>query len=336
MSDQPSDAVSSKLASALTGPILAGHLTNILLYGFLLSTFLNFSKTPAWRSMSRLHRTVLLLVLALDTVEVGFGVNDILYFGTNVSPSFAVFAQGTLPECYEPLITALIAALCQLVLALRALKITESVYIRYACIVVFGSIVLLETLWAIFLTYFSVAYHDGNYNAAIGKLGLTQALYLWMWFAAGADSIITASYITIIIRKMKGQSDTARSITKLIIKGAIQSASYTAILALATAISTQVTANGGPMVYIIPYAFWLPLSSLYALSLFATFTIGDRVTEKIRNEHSVSLQRDSKFAPESSVGVTSTNGNGHSSANPMLGLRQPSMFGSTVSVDHHA
>ncbi|KAM0751002.1 hypothetical protein T439DRAFT_347643 [Meredithblackwellia eburnea MCA 4105] len=341
MSYSPSNKVSSKEAAALTGPILAGHLTNILLYGFLLCTFLNFVQRPSWRTLSRPHRTILLLVLALVTVEVGLGVNDIVYFGTNISDDFAVFGDGNPAEDYEPLVTGLVACLCQSVLAMRALKITDNVYIRYVCLVIFGSIVLLESIWSAMLCYFSVQFQKENYTATIGKLGLDQSLFLWMWFAAGADTIITATYISIIIRRMKQQSEAGRSVTKLIIKGAIQSAFYTAFMALATAITTQITTNDGPMIYILPYAFWLPLSSLYALSLFATLSIGDKVTEKVRAEHSISLQRESKFQPELSVGAMEigaaadehVGGNGSLSTNPMAGLRQPSLFGSTISID---
>ncbi|KAM0755062.1 hypothetical protein T439DRAFT_322119 [Meredithblackwellia eburnea MCA 4105] len=282
--------VTQRQAVALIAPVLAGGCAQLFLFGILVCTFVNFVASPAWRATLPTQKLVVLLVMTLITVETAFCVHDLIFYGVTTATQFSVLGRGTLTECLEPALTGLIGALTQLVLASRALRATNNPWIRWGCTFVFGSLCLLEVLAAISLTYFSIWYHKGVYHLRLGGLTFSLSLKFWMWFAACADVVITGTYVVLIIKRLKRHTETGRNVMILILRAAIQSASYTAGFAILAAASEEVFEGTDIMTYDIPYAFWLPLASLYGLSLFCTLSIGDKVASQVRYEHELTLE----------------------------------------------
>ncbi|KAM0749565.1 hypothetical protein T439DRAFT_52664 [Meredithblackwellia eburnea MCA 4105] len=264
--------------------------------------FAHFLGSPSWRATSNMQKLAICFVMLTITVEIAFGTHDMIFYGITLSDSFEVLGQGTLTECIQPLLTGICGAVVQSVLAARALKVTDKRWVKIVSMTLFSAITLLELLGAVTLTYFEVWYHRGVYDKVIpGGMTFDISLKLWMWCAAAADIIVTGTYVILVHKKRKGQSDAARNVLTLVVQGAIQSASYTLIFALATAVLTQATDPNNIMYYDIPYAFWLPLAPLYGISLFSTLSIGQRVADRVRDSRAVMLEGSQAFQDKSKI-----------------------------------
>ncbi|KAI5479931.1 hypothetical protein MNV49_002221 [Pseudohyphozyma bogoriensis] len=180
-------AADAALAQVIVGPVLLGQVFALTAYGVLLSTFYHYSCSEAWPRISRILKVTVWAVVVLNAFECALAAHDIWYYGTLLSDDVYTLLAGTLVECLEPLVSGLVAAIVQTLLAIR------------------------------------------------GSRGI------WMWFEAGTDLIISLVYVFLIRQRIKaGVNDVTGSVLRLIITITLQSASYTAILALVTAIINQI------------------------------------------------------------------------------------------------
>lgn len=84
----------------------------------------------------------------------------------------------------------------------------------------------------------------------------TNAVFIWMWTAAGIDLLISSSYIYNLTRRLGGVTSSvgAQSVLKLIVRLVVQSAAFTAILAIAAASVTAAYPGWGLMTEDLFYA----------------------------------------------------------------------------------
>ena len=113
----------------------------------------------------------------------------------------------------------------------------------------------------------------------------TNAVLVWLWVSAGIDVLISASYIFNLTRRLGGVTSTvgATQVLHLIVRLVVQSAAFTAVLAIAAASVTAAYPGFSLMTEDLFYAFWIPLPLLYALSLFTTLSIREKVTTTLGN-----------------------------------------------------
>jgi hypothetical protein len=106
----------------------------LLFTGVLLTVFANFIGSSGWARSSRTLKVTLVVVTLLALGSTGLGVHDILYASTILSSDVGVYALGTAPQAFEPLLAGVIATICQVVLILRASSIIQSAYVRWGYI----------------------------------------------------------------------------------------------------------------------------------------------------------------------------------------------------------
>ncbi|ORY47581.1 hypothetical protein BCR35DRAFT_310915 [Leucosporidium creatinivorum] len=112
------------------------------------------------------------------------------------------------------------------------------------------------------------------------------AVMLWQGSAALIDILISSSYIYQLCRRLRGVTQTvgAESVLRLIVRMVVQSAAFTATFAILAAVSTAAFLDWNLMTEDIYYFAWIPLPSLYALSLFTTLSIREKVTQTLGNQ----------------------------------------------------
>lgn len=131
------------------------------------------------------------------------------------------------------------------------------------------------------VTYFNVRSNQpGTYNASLST-GFRVSTEVWFWGSCLTDILNTASLCTLLRTKVVGFNSRTDGVLKSVMKLAVETASYTAFVALIAAITSAATDPLSPYSGDIIYTFWLPLPSLYCLSLFRTLAARDQLRKDI-------------------------------------------------------
>ncbi|GAA6001734.1 hypothetical protein JCM10207_002288 [Rhodosporidiobolus poonsookiae] len=268
---------------AVTGPVIMGHMAAIMLYGVLLAQASNFVSSPGFHRSSITLRLAILWVLCLVTVSVGLGINDIWHFSTLFTDDLSVVLNGTFPQTLEPLFCGLISVSVQTILVLRVSKVIAKVWLRWTFIFVLLGASLVSLYGAIADTVWSIKFRSNQAIDLSGSLGLNwdAILQIWLWTAAGIDSVISGVYVFILYQRLGGGTETTNNVLRMIVLCAIRTAAYTAVFAITSSITGQVFGLSDYNTSLICYAFWEPLPVLYGLSLFTTLSIADNVRGRL-------------------------------------------------------
>ncbi|GAA5903323.1 hypothetical protein JCM6882_008135 [Rhodosporidiobolus microsporus] len=149
-----------------------------------------------------------------------------------------------------PVFGGIVAALVQGLLSTRAaLMISRATY-RWA-FMTFTTLFILFTLAMAMLT------SAANFLAA------------WLWGSAATDLIISLSLALTLRKRIAGFSHTTDALLKKLIVAALQTASYTTLLAILGA-TTSVAFDDWNGFAAVNYAFFCPLFPCYGISLYTT------------------------------------------------------------------
>ena len=116
------------------------------------------------------------------------------------------------------------------------------------------------------------------------------------------DVTITITLCILTIRRIEGFNDKMDSVLARLARLSVETALPTALIATAGAVVSSSFPTNNLLTLCIPFAFWLPLPSLYAISLFATLSARDRLRAILQQAH-VSPQLECK--PEQNHGSPS-------------------------------
>ncbi|KAI5476171.1 hypothetical protein MNV49_000332 [Pseudohyphozyma bogoriensis] len=232
------DPASQGIANAVLMPVLLGCCLHLIIYGILLSTFGSFLRS-SWTTTNKPTRIVVALVMAFTTLSAALQISDVVHFGTLQQRDVGSLMQGTLRETTEPLWVGIVGCLVEGVLAVRAAR---------------------DPLMQPTTT--------PNLNQCAG---------IWLGSSAGADLIISATFIVLLRKRLMGSGEKSDTIIRRVCHIAVKSAAYTACFAVPGAILCMCFNPNVVLTADIYYPFFLPLPSLYALSLFTTLNIRDTV-----------------------------------------------------------
>ncbi|GAA5914350.1 hypothetical protein JCM6882_008169 [Rhodosporidiobolus microsporus] len=272
-----------------------GQVATILFYGILLAVFTRFLDSSAWRRASISLRLIIIWVVCLATVSMGLGVHDVWHYSSLVADDVNVVLSGTMAQAVEPLISGATAFTVQTVLVLRVAKVVTKRYYRWLFMgVMFAGAMLSFIVSCLFCAY-SVSYRLNTFEKVTADIGLDWNTLFEMWLFSGAavDIIITIVYIFALRKRLGGGTETTDSVLRLIVICAVRCAAYTSIVAIAGAILAPIFPSDTSF---ITYAFWEPLATLYALSLFTTLGVADSITAKLSDP---ALQRVSGLGTKS-------------------------------------
>ncbi|ORY88501.1 hypothetical protein BCR35DRAFT_301656 [Leucosporidium creatinivorum] len=260
-------------------PVVMGNTFGIYLMGLLSVLAIQHFRTEAWERAGKAHRGVVSAVIFLTMLYSALTVHDLWFYGTITTDNVGPLLTGTVAATIEPFLAGLIAACVQTTLAIRGSRVVATPLRRWVYLSLMGFFIVLSFVGSILATVWSVHYHFGGGSDGYLRIDFPTTLSLWMWSSAFADAVISGSYTIHLLRRIRSSNKVAASALKLIIPIVLQSALYTALFALVSAIMSQSFTLGGKFnENCIPYAFWLPLAQLYAISLFTTLGAADKVT----------------------------------------------------------
>lgn len=293
----------------------------------LLTVCCNFVTSSRWARTSRPLRGAIVAVVLLSSVNTALSMHDVVYFATTEENSLYTLSLGTRPQIFEPAIAGLIAFIVHGELATRASRIISSPWIAWTYLVALCSGSLVQLLMSIGLSYESWFFSQGVFTTS-APLDFSQFLEGWAWGAAAVDVIISITYIYLLRQKLKHGNEITQGVLVLIGRGIIESAAYTAVMAVATALVVQCLSQTNTATYRIGFAFWVPLSALYPLSLFSNFSIADRVTNRLSEFPATGLATASVH-----LRMHVTGDPGAPSIRPTLTQRNSSLLGVRVEIE---
>ncbi|GAA5822291.1 hypothetical protein JCM11251_006291 [Rhodosporidiobolus azoricus] len=167
----------------------------------------------------------------------------------------------------QPLSAGLLGVTVQSFLARRAIKLLTGRWSKRLTTAFFAIVITLELFFSIFNVVLNNLFHDEKLSGRLLRF-VTYSLIsgIWLWSAAVADIGVTVVLCVVLRKRIAGFNETTDRKLRALCWLAVQSASYTAFLALGGAISAYATPNN-VLVSSVPFAFWYLLPSCYVLAL---------------------------------------------------------------------
>ncbi|KAK4049647.1 hypothetical protein OIO90_005406 [Microbotryomycetes sp. JL221] len=276
---------------SVLGPVLIGDAVHLVLFGLLLSTFVDFSRTAAWRASSKQLKWAIAIVLCLVTTIVGLQSYDIWYFGTLQQRELSTLLRGTWPESLEPVLAGLVGAIVESILVARASRFIQLKRIRWPLLAVSAALIITGFLGSLGVTvWLCLFYKDPLWDPQIpGLPTFNNCMAVFLVCSATVDltiSVICKSRmqrdILSLRKKIVGFSKSTDSALKLVMRISLRSALYTAIIAIAGAACSLSFDSYTIKTIDVAWAFFLPLPSLYAMSLFTTLDVKNRLSDHFK------------------------------------------------------
>ncbi|KAK4050397.1 hypothetical protein OIV83_003467 [Microbotryomycetes sp. JL201] len=276
---------SSADAISVLGPVLLGDACNLVLFGLLLSSFTNFVKSSAWRASSRKLRCTIVAVILVVGAIVGLQTYDLWYFGTLQSRELSTLLRGTWPEAFEPVLAGLVGAIVESILVTRASRFIQLKRIRVPLLVIAALTILTGFLGSVGVTvWLCLFYRDPLWEPKISGLPtFNNCMATFLVCSASVDLAISVTYIVSLRKRIAGFNKSTDSALVLIMRLTLRSALYTAVVAIAGAACSLAFDSYTIKTIDVAWAFLLPLPSLYALSMFTTLDVRNRLSDHFRS-----------------------------------------------------
>lgn len=178
-----------------------------------------------------------------------------------------------------PLVTGLVGAICTSILTSRASSLFNSDWARWLYRGVIGFLILASVWACTLVTAIGFMYLNHTEEDAL-PLTFNIGVACWLWCAAAIDVSISAGlYWNLRSRASRTSNTATRSILSTLVRTAVFTASYTSIVSIGGALVSVMFHESALFTTDVQYAFHLPLSSLYALSLLVTLFSRQRYVE---------------------------------------------------------
>ncbi|KAI5479916.1 hypothetical protein MNV49_002207 [Pseudohyphozyma bogoriensis] len=292
--DEDSPVASNADADAILMPVLLGCCLHLIIFGVLLTHYTSYLQS-SWSTTSRLLKTIVTLVMLLTALSAGLQIADIVHFGTLQQRSDFALMKGTFSETTETIWVGMVGFLVQGVLVVRAARVIARDLYRLIFVVIVGSLSLLGFLGSIGMTVWSVLYFKSPLMQPTTTPNLNQCAGIWLGSSAGADLIISATFIVLLRNRLLGSGEHSDFIVLKVCRLALRSALFTTCFAVPGAILCLCFSPNVIKTLDVYFPFFLPLPSLYALSLFTTLNIRQTVrtppeTTKVSGTRSSSME----------------------------------------------
>ncbi|KAM0787673.1 hypothetical protein ACM66B_003736 [Microbotryomycetes sp. NB124-2] len=294
-------------AIAVLGPILLGCCVHLVLFGVLLSVAASLTRSQAWtgdfvgtwpqsnspeRTKFQLDRhrcikALVLLVLVLAATSAGLQVSDIWHFAMLQDRSLNSLMSGTVCQMIEPSLVGLSGAIVQSILLSRCIQIIQKSWLKRVVLIACVIMIITGFTAAVGATVWpALLQHGDPMSYKDVKPSFYNVCACWLTITAAVDVTISVIYIAGLRCRFRlaVMNQRAESAVKIVIQTCLQSAAFTAIVATGGAIVFLVnnasTESPLPLVD-AGWAFFLPLPSLYALSLFTTLDVRNRLVRHL-------------------------------------------------------
>lgn len=196
-----------------------------------MSLYLHYRQTIAYRNDSPWLRRLIRVIVALNTLQAGVNMAQVLYWGSIQQRSTDFLWSDTVFDCLSPVGIGLISTMVQIWLAQRACFLVPHRLARKALIGVFsvtitcfflGSVLFLVMMW---LYYAGVKVNDL-------PMDLNRSLALMLILGAFNDCLISASLFVALRKRYTGFATATDGVLHKVIRTGLETASYTALAAV--------------------------------------------------------------------------------------------------------
>ncbi|GAA5859724.1 hypothetical protein JCM1840_006426 [Sporobolomyces johnsonii] len=276
--DFGNDSVATATA-ALLGPEVSGWMLGILLYGAYLALHAQYIASQRYTPLSRPVKGLIWTVFVFVTTYEALVFADLYYWMTTTSRAPTDILLGWHIDLILGLFAGLVACPVQTFLCVRASALIRGQRLRVAFL---GFMFLAITLSFVgaSLTAATAFMYANNTIDKISPIDYNKSFAVFLWTGARVDILISTSLAISLRQRIHGFNVITDSLLRKLTVVALQTASYTAVLAVAGAVVSTVLTDQDATYSLVHFAFWAPLPSCYALSLYTTLS-----TRKTIDEH---------------------------------------------------
>ncbi|KAL8278124.1 hypothetical protein RQP46_009448 [Phenoliferia psychrophenolica] len=289
--------MAQKYSTGLLAPYAVGWGIALIAYGIVLASFVRYLQSSFYPRDSKWKKALTWGVVILNTGCAVQIMENTFYWSTLQRRNTTNLEQYNNWGLVSPILSGIIAFTVQGVYAFRSYKLFETAVAK-TVFVFFISLGMIGGIAGSFML--AVLTHMSVIGTIENALPITFPICsgIWLWCSAFVDITNTATLCILLRRRVKGWSSETDNMVKSIVVLAVETAMYTSLFALIGAVlsiswhpSTDLTAD-------YPAAFWIPLPSLYAVSLFTTMTSRDKMQNQMstsqgsqqRNTYTVDMQ----------------------------------------------
>ncbi|GAA5838739.1 hypothetical protein JCM5353_000867 [Sporobolomyces roseus] len=254
----------------LLGPQCAAWQISFVVYGIYVGMFIHTVRGETYAKFAREVKATTWLVFGLVTGYNVLAFLDNFYWMITIDRSPTRILIGWPVDFIMPLSAGLCGLVSQGFLSIRASVLIHRRWLRNMFLMSMFALSLASFIGCILVTVTAfLIWSDTLHKISIGY---NNSVAMWLWTSAATDiSISIALFLS--LKQRVGIVKEADGILNRLIFVALQTAAYTAIPALAGAILSLLY-NDSSAYSLIHFAFWMPLPSCYAISLYTT--IGTR------------------------------------------------------------
>lgn len=280
--DVPAMVASDRTAVALLGPALIGWVIQILIAGICISIFYSYVRDGHFARESTSVKRLITTVFGLNCLIAFCSGESIFVWGTSQARSEVSLHRFKPLGCLQPALSGAVGFGTQGWFARRSALLFENRSCKLFFLATVGVIMLTSFAGAIGASYFDfVSISPTNSKSICTVWKITNALFLWG--SAFVDSINTSVLCFLLATKVAHFNQRTDSLLKKIMVLSIETALYTTVAAIVAAVVVLTYINPTSSTTVaVSWAFWVPLPSLYTLSLLTTLVSRERHNEDSR------------------------------------------------------
>ncbi|GAA5889399.1 hypothetical protein JCM8208_007864 [Rhodotorula glutinis] len=264
---------SQRYATSILLPCALGWSGQILLSGVVVAVFASYLRTEMYERDTRARKVLLWTVVAVACGQAGMNFASIAYWMVRQERDAASLIHPTALDAIQTLSIVINAPLVQGFLTMRAARLVTLRWARRLIVISFGILIVLEVGAILFSTVLGILFHMNRLSSGLlqaATYGLISGV--WLVVAAVIDVAISILLILVLRRRIAGFNASTDGRLRALCRLALQSASYTALVAFMGFILTFATPFDNLLYACAPYAAWWLLSSCYALALLTTLS----------------------------------------------------------------
>ncbi|KPV72351.1 uncharacterized protein RHOBADRAFT_55830 [Rhodotorula graminis WP1] len=264
---------SQQYALAILLPCALGWAGQILLAGVVVALFVSYLHTEMYERDTGVRKMLLWTVVSVAVVQAGMNIASISYWMVRQERDALSLIHPTALDAIQTLSILINAPLVQGFLTMRAARLVTLRWARRLIVVAFGILIVLEIGAILFSTVLGILFHKNELSSGLlqaATYGLISGV--WLVVAAVIDVAISVLLVLVLRRRIAGFNASTDGRLRALCRLALQSASYTALVAFMGFILTFATPFNNLLYACAPYAAWWLLSSCYALALLTTLS----------------------------------------------------------------
>ncbi|KAK4053680.1 hypothetical protein OIV83_001336 [Microbotryomycetes sp. JL201] len=281
--DEPPPA-SQSVVNAVLGTVIVGWQTQLILWGFAVAKLQHYLHTRAFRADPKWLKSLLMTAALACTAQAGQEIYSISFYSIwhystwQQRDEATLFAQ-TIPDCFATAPVGVVGALVQGYLIYRASILLRNQWLRAAYLVFMWCCVAVAFSGSMMYVAVSFIFRAGKPFPPGLSFGV--AVGTWLWASAFVDLMITISLAVVLRSRIMHFNASTDSLLRRLIRLAVQTASYTAVLAICGAALAFSFSSGSPDSLYTNAAgsFYQPLSSCYLISLIVTLSFRNEIPQ---------------------------------------------------------